>query len=78
MDWNAFIRRGKCGGVFGEGGGKEASTSYNTKEIRGIRINANKCGDERVVQSNTPGPDFVTSGTFSANLSSSCTARFGS
>jgi len=35
MDWNAFIKRGKCGGVFGEGGGKEASTSYETEEIRG-------------------------------------------
>lgn len=28
MDWNALVRRGRCWGVVGEGGGKEASTSY--------------------------------------------------
>lgn len=36
MDWNVFIRRGRCGGVFGEGGGKDASTSYKVKGIKEI------------------------------------------
>jgi hypothetical protein len=30
--WNVFIRRGICGGVVGEGDGKEANTSYRHQE----------------------------------------------
>lgn len=76
MDWNAFMRRGRCGGVFGDGGGKEASTSYETDQERRVK-DTKKYGDEPAVRSGTLNPDFVMSGTLSASLSSGCIARFG-
>jgi hypothetical protein len=38
-DWKDFIRSGRWGGVVGEGGGKDASTSYEGVQLS-IDINA--------------------------------------